>query len=539
MNVKQGIAVIVAAAAIGGGSMEVVVNNNPVDVVAPGEIVSERTANAKVFDTGKGNGERLARIYVTTIHYEDKGIFRSIDLKIKKKPPLSALFGKYEYEAKTGIYQAHFDKNKPWNYRIEADGKWVEYEALFEESASCSIRVETMNIGVKETITLLDGSAPTEFIWLVESSGLGPNKPSAFDVNGRDVPVLVRLSDTGDTLTYSLNVKDATYPIVLDPSTEIDATNHGSLQQWAATWPGARDLDTVNSLESWLYVGQQYSAPNRKVHRSFASFTIPSNWLTVTTGRLYLNCLTYGNNLTSYIETCTADEYVSGGLQYDDFSHFSGRQVGSAHTGTKLNSSCDMSIWSSLGWNYVDFNTAGKAAILAKSGGTFAVVIMSRRDYDNNDPEGNNQYLRFDYTGATMPYLYVVYTAIVAPTVTTQAVSSIGEITAIGNGNITATGGQNCSKRGVCWNTTGSPTVSDSKSEETDSFGTGAFTRSMTGLLPGTKYYVKAYAYNTAGYGYGSEVNLTTLGGGMTLRYIQQSGKPPKRIEKGKPSRLF
>jgi hypothetical protein len=32
----------------------------------------------------------------------------------------------------------------------------------------------------------------------------------------------------------------------------------------------------------------------------------------------------------------------------------------------------------------------------------------------------------------------------------------------------------------------------------------------MTGLSPGVKYYVKAYAYNEAGYGYGSEVNFTT-----------------------------
>lgn len=97
------------------------------------------------------------------------------------------------------------------------------------------------------------------------------------------------------------------------------------------------------------------------------------------------------------------------------------------------------------------------------------------------------------------------------PTVTTQAVSDILSITATGNGNITATGGQTPTKRGVCWNTTGSPTVADSKSEETGSFGTGAFTRPITGLSPGTLYYVKAYAYSSAGYGYGAEVEFTTL----------------------------
>ncbi|GAH54128.1 unnamed protein product, partial [marine sediment metagenome] len=104
---------------------------------------------------------------------------------------------------------------------------------------------------------------------------------------------------------------------------------------------------------------------------------------------------------------------------------------------------------------------------------------------------------------------------VVAPTVTTQAVSDIGTTTATGNGNITDNGGENCSKRGVCWNTTGNPTVGGGGpgygiSEETDSFGTGAFERPMTDLSPDTHYYVKAYAYNSAGYGYGSQVEFDT-----------------------------
>ncbi|GAJ02051.1 unnamed protein product, partial [marine sediment metagenome] len=45
------------------------------------------------------------------------------------------------------------------------------------------------------------------------------------------------------------------------------------------------------------------------------------------------------------------------------------------------------------------------------------------------------------------------------PTVTTQAVDDILPTTATGNGNMTDNGGENASKRGVCWNTTGNPTV--------------------------------------------------------------------------------
>ena len=103
----------------------------------------------------------------------------------------------------------------------------------------------------------------------------------------------------------------------------------------------------------------------------------------------------------------------------------------------------------------------------------------------------------------------VTYTPPPPPTVTTQAVSDIGTTTAIGHGTITETF-ENCTKRGVCWNTTGNPTVADDKSEETNSFGIGEFSRSMTGLVASTHYYVKGYAYNSLGYGYGNEVEFDT-----------------------------
>jgi hypothetical protein len=96
------------------------------------------------------------------------------------------------------------------------------------------------------------------------------------------------------------------------------------------------------------------------------------------------------------------------------------------------------------------------------------------------------------------------------PTVTTPAVTNILSTTATGNGNITDIGGENCTKRGICYNLTGNPTVADSKVEETGSFGVGAFTESLINLSPGTTYHVKAYAYNSAGYGYSVEADFTT-----------------------------
>ena len=100
-------------------------------------------------------------------------------------------------------------------------------------------------------------------------------------------------------------------------------------------------------------------------------------------------------------------------------------------------------------------------------------------------------------------------TTAVAPTVTTGQVSNITQTTAMGSGNVTASGGANVTERGVCWSTSHNPTISSSHQAASTS-GTGSFTVNMTGLTANTHYYVRAYAKNSAGTSYGSEVDFTT-----------------------------
>jgi hypothetical protein len=100
-------------------------------------------------------------------------------------------------------------------------------------------------------------------------------------------------------------------------------------------------------------------------------------------------------------------------------------------------------------------------------------------------------------------------TPTVAPTVTTQAVSSIAGTTATGNGNVTSDGGADITERGIVINTTGTPTTSDTKF--TSAGTTGAFTASLTSLSQGQLYYARAYAINSEGTSYGGEVSFTTL----------------------------
>src|SRR5664280_1417309 len=99
-------------------------------------------------------------------------------------------------------------------------------------------------------------------------------------------------------------------------------------------------------------------------------------------------------------------------------------------------------------------------------------------------------------------------TPIVVPTLTTTAITSITLTTAVSGGNITSDGNGAITARGVCWATALGPTVTNSFT--TDSIGTGSFTSNLTGLLPATTYYVRAYATNSAGTSYGNEVSFTT-----------------------------
>jgi len=103
------------------------------------------------------------------------------------------------------------------------------------------------------------------------------------------------------------------------------------------------------------------------------------------------------------------------------------------------------------------------------------------------------------------------FITLAAPSVTTQAVTSITQTTATGNGNITSLGAPNPTAHGVCWNTGGTPTTADNSTDEGAVGATGAFTSNMTSLSPNTTYYVRAYATNTVGTSYGNEVSFTTL----------------------------
>ena len=115
------------------------------------------------------------------------------------------------------------------------------------------------------------------------------------------------------------------------------------------------------------------------------------------------------------------------------------------------------------------------------------------------------------------------------PTISTTSATNISLTGVTTGGNVSYNGGTTVTRRGVCWSTSSSPTINDNKLVIGD--GDGSFTANLTGLIGGTTYYLRAYATNGVGTGYGAQITFNTsamvpgvayMGG--KIAYIFQSG---------------
>jgi hypothetical protein len=94
------------------------------------------------------------------------------------------------------------------------------------------------------------------------------------------------------------------------------------------------------------------------------------------------------------------------------------------------------------------------------------------------------------------------------PVVTTTNITEITQFSAKIGGEVIDNGGQPIIARGICWNTSNNPVITDHKTS--DGEGDGAFISNLTELDPGTLYYARAYATNSVGTGYGISISFTT-----------------------------
>jgi hypothetical protein len=94
------------------------------------------------------------------------------------------------------------------------------------------------------------------------------------------------------------------------------------------------------------------------------------------------------------------------------------------------------------------------------------------------------------------------------PAISTRYPSLLTTTDIYTGGYMITDGGGTISAKGVCYNTTGSPTTADSKIS--GGSGTADFNITLMGLSAEMTYYIRAYATNETGTGYGSTYSITT-----------------------------
>jgi uncharacterized protein (TIGR02145 family) len=96
-----------------------------------------------------------------------------------------------------------------------------------------------------------------------------------------------------------------------------------------------------------------------------------------------------------------------------------------------------------------------------------------------------------------------------APVLITMEVSDVTTFTAKSGGTVISNGGGGIiSARGICYSILEDPTTEDSKTE--DGQGLGPFISNLIDLKANTTYYMRAYATNDIGTGYGNQISFTT-----------------------------
>lgn len=113
-------------------------------------------------------------------------------------------------------------------------------------------------------------------------------------------------------------------------------------------------------------------------------------------------------------------------------------------------------------------------------------------------------------TGTNYGVQYNFTTSLGLPIVVTSPIVGITSTSASGGGNVTSVGNAPVTQKGVCWSTSQNPTIDNGTNLTVNGTGVGVYTSTILGLNYSTTYYVRAYATNSIGTSYGSQISFTT-----------------------------
>ncbi len=485
----------------------------------PTEIVSLRTENSKTYDLG--NGHYSTDISVGAVHYKDNynnssEQWKDIDLtwqgnQITTAPYILTVnpdnYSLTMYDKKTGsttslALSTIGNKSATKITKVTTKNKM----AFSSVATDTDIEIVVENTRVQFKRILKSDKAPTDAVFGLSQSGTGivvTSQARYTNTNMNDAKIPVITSKNGGLLTETIDkIKVTKYPVEIDPTLDL---------QVSANTDDCYDNGTTTVTNSGANIawgkngGVVYDSGIR-----FLNVTVP-NGATITSAYVTFTCYTGSFSATTCNANCYGED-ADNAATYSNHANFVGRALTAAVA------------WNSIGtWNGdVEYSTPSlitPVTTITARVGWVSGNAMAFQVKDNGSSEGAFR-PPWDYSGSTAKAakLHIEYTSTTPyPTVTTNAVLDIEETTATYNGTITS--GTSIDQRGFAWGTTSNATLPGNETPPasyttnwTDygSFGTGNFAYNASGLTSADKYYERAYAHNTTGWGWGGEVSFFT-----------------------------
>jgi uncharacterized protein (TIGR02145 family) len=263
----------------------------------------------------------------------------------------------------------------------------------------------------------------------------------------------------------------------------------GSGETWSNRTSGARTIygNNANNLTTFGYLYNWFAAVDpRGVCPKGWRLPMNSDWDDLTD---YLGGESEARNKMKVVGTTF---WESPNLGATNESGFYGLPGGSRWSGSAFQDIFKYGAW----WtsSEIGFNDASRRAIFNDSDYL----------YDTNENKKNGLSVRC--------VLEQPFTSTAKKSeLTTSVVSLITSSTAISGGKITNNGGTEIKARGVVWSTSPQPEINLS-TKTFNGAGEGTFISKINNLNPNTTYYVRAYATNSLGTNYGSELIFKTVG---------------------------
>jgi len=468
-----------------------------------GEVIEKRTPTSKTYYLG--NSRYALDSYIGAIHYKDdyadpKEQWKDIDLtwegnRITKAP-----------------YELTLEGNKV-TVRDKKTGEISTIELLEIGGIPIPPQVWERSKGLAKAfatdLEIVVGNGSVSFARILKSDKAAVE--AKYRITG-NMLLRVKASDTEDELPVEWSVKDGTltetlkpdrpikYPVRIDPTLEV---------QVGADTDDAREQESTGDVEVTLTLVGNVSGTTAAERYwggyRFVSAEFPAQGTTIDVAYLKV-----------YVQTANADdanfnlhfeELAAPAIFTTDAFNITGRDRTEASVAWVANG---IATGGAGFYNSPSLRGVGSPIQeLFDAYSPTAMVIITRPN--------TNIYKAFyvyswgydDNTKGAILHLEWTEDGVVAPTVTTEVADDIEDTTATGNGTITDTGGENATIHGIEWDIdSGAPYDNDIHTD--GDFGLGAFEDSLTGLPTGTTIYCRAYATNTAGTGYGGEVNFLT-----------------------------